>query len=215
LSALSLAAAEETACCDDEDWKPVPGWPHEASTCGRVRSVDRLGSDGIWRLGAMLPQHPDTRPGKGYLYATLLDGKRRRKAHVAVLVLEAHRRLRPGPGWEASHLCGIRTDNHLRRLAWETREQNLARIPLHAAEKAVTDTRAGLSQEGLACHRSQVTRGAVAVCDCHGGSVTSASSPGTGSLCPIPISPSVFTSVQPLVHTLRTLFRSLRIRQAA
>ncbi|HEY2262104.1 MAG TPA: hypothetical protein VGI96_05700, partial [Streptosporangiaceae bacterium] len=134
MSALSLLATEEVACCDDETWELIPDWPHEASTCGRVRSVDRLGGDGIWRLGAMLPQHPDGRPGKGYLYATLLDGKRRRKAHIAVLVLEAHRELRPGPGWEASHLYGTRTDNHLSGLAWETRAQNLARIGLHAAE---------------------------------------------------------------------------------
>ncbi len=91
----------------------------------------------------MLPPHPDTRPGRATCTRPSSDGKRRRKAHVAVLVLEAHRGLRPGPGWEASHLYGIRTDNHLCRLAWETREQNLARIPLHAAERAVTDRPAG------------------------------------------------------------------------
>jgi hypothetical protein len=211
LSALSLLATEEVACCDDETWELIPDWPHEASTCGRVRSVDRLGGDGIWRLGAMLPQHPDTRPGKGYLYATLLDGKRRRKAHIAVLVLEAHRELRPGPGWEASHLYGIRTDNHLSGLAWETRAQNLARIGLHAAERSVTDACRDLSQKRLTCHTPQVTGG----CDCQGGSVTSARLFGTGSFPPFQSPPSHLISVRPIFRTLRTPFHSLRNRKAA
>jgi hypothetical protein len=208
LSAPSLLAADAAACCEDEAWKPLPGWPHEASTCGRVRSVDRLGGDGIWRLGAMLPRHPDTRPGKGYLYATLLDGKRRRKAHIAVLVLEAHRELRPGPGWEASHLYGIRTDNHLSGLAWETRAQNLARIGLHAA---VTDTCSVTGELSQAAGH----RGVRASASLSRASVTSARNAGTGSLPPFQSFSSHFTSVQPILHTLRTPFHSLRNRQAA
>ena len=151
MSAPSLLAAEAPACCEDERWKPVPDWPHESSTCGQIRSIDRLDASGMLRLGQMLPQYEDERPGKGYVYAVLLDGKRRRKVHVAVAVLEAHRGLRPGPGWEASHIYGIRDDNHLAGLAWETRAQNLARIAQHAAERAVTDTcpvTVALSQEG-------------------------------------------------------------------
>jgi hypothetical protein len=211
LSAPSLLAAEPAACCEDEIWKPLPGWPHEASTCGQIRSVDRPGGDGIWRLGAMLPQHPDGRPGKGYLYATLLDGKRRRKAHVAVLVLEAHREPRPGPGWEASHLCGIRTDNHLSGLAWETRAQNLARIGLHAAERAVTDTCSVTGELSQAAGH----RGVRASASLSRAPVTSARNPGTGSLPPFQSFPSRLISVQPILRTLRTPFHSLRNRQAA
>ena len=105
-SLLARPAAVVWACCEDEDWKPIPDWPHEASSCGRIRSIDRLGADGVWRLGAILPQYPDRRKGKGYMYADLTDGKRRRKVHVAVAVLEAHRELKPGPGYEACHSGG-------------------------------------------------------------------------------------------------------------
>lgn len=216
LSALSLPApAGAPACCEDETWRQVPGWPHEASTCGRVRRLPWLDPAGCLHLGGALALCPDKRKGKGYVYATLRDGRRQRKAHVAVLVLEAHRRPRPGKGWEASHLRGVRTDNHLSGLAWETREQNLARIAEHAAEKAVTEACPELAQEGHVCHRPQVTRGAAGSCLCHGGSVTRQGSYGTGSLRPLQISPSRFTSVQPLVRALRTPFRSLRDRQAA
>lgn len=215
MSAPSLLAAEEVACCEEEKWARIPEWPHEASTCGRARSVDRLGDDGIWRLGALLPPQEDKRPGKGYLYYDLRDGNRRRRIPAAVAVLEAHDRPRPGPGWEASHLYGIRADNHLDGLAWETRAANLARIALHAAERTVTDDCGDLSQERHACHRSQVTGGGGAMCDCHGESVTGDSLHGTGSLPPFQSLSSHFTSVQPLVHTLRTSFRSLRNRQAA
>lgn len=211
MSALSLLAPAEVACCQDETWEPIPDWPHEASTCGRVRSVDRLGDDGIWRLGAPVPLQPDKRPGKGYLYATLLDGKRRRKAHVAVLVLEAHRRLRPGPDWEASHIYGIRTDNHLDGLEWETRAQNLARIKLHAAERAVTAQGAETADTSQGSRFPSMARDAARRDSRYG--VTPISAPGLSPS--IPISPSHSTPVQPILHTLRTSFRSLRNRQAA
>jgi hypothetical protein len=134
LTAPSLLAVAP-ACCEDEEWAGIPGWPYEASTCGRTRSVDRLGPDGVWRLGAAAPQHPDKRKGKGYLYVNLRDGKRFRRAAVAVVVLEAHRRLRPFPGWEACHSDGVRTDNHLSKLRWDSREGNLADQRHHARER--------------------------------------------------------------------------------
>lgn len=199
------------SCCPDETWKPLPGWPHEISTCGRVHRIPWLDADGCLHLGGELARCPDKRKGKGYLYSTLRDGERRRKAHVAVLVLEAHDRLRPGDGWEASHLHGDRTDNHLCRLAWETREQNLARIAEHALIKAVTDG----CPEGLCCHSAQVNRGAVVSCLCHSRSVTGDCPHGTGSPPPFQSFSSHFTSVQPLIVSLRTSFRSLRVRQAA
>ena len=64
---------------EPEIWKRVPDWPYEASSLGRVRSIDRCGADGIWRLGSITAQSPDKRKGKGYLYACLLDGDRRRR----------------------------------------------------------------------------------------------------------------------------------------
>jgi hypothetical protein len=141
ISRLAVAVLEAPpACCDNEAWRGIPGWLyHEASTCGRIRSLDRLGDDGVWRLGSILPQHPDKRRGKGYLYVNLRDGGRFRRAAVAVVVLEAHRGPRPFPGWEACHNDGVRTDNHLAKLRWDSREGNLADQRRHAlARKAAT-----------------------------------------------------------------------------
>jgi hypothetical protein len=124
------------ACCPDEEWAAVPSWPYEASTCGRVRSVTRRDGD-RWRLGGPVASYEDKRPGKGYLYVTLTDGKRRRNAAVAVLVLEAHRKLRP-TGYEACHENGVRTDNHVARLRWDTKAANRADRERHRRERPVT-----------------------------------------------------------------------------
>jgi len=212
LSALSLLerAPAVAACCEDETWKPVPAWPHEASTCGRVRSIDRLADDGTWRLGALLPQHPDKRPGKGYLYADLLDGKRRRRAAVAVLVLEAHRGLRP-PGCEACHNHGIRTDNHLRKIRWDTRESNLADMAEHARLRAVTEQAAMTGALSQTAGHGRVR----AIGGLSRRSVTGDNSQGTGRSSSFSSFSSVLTSVQPLSSTLRTSLASLCSRQVA
>lgn len=132
MNAPSLLTAAPAACCEDEKWDLIPDWPHhEASSCGRVRMLDHLGADGRLRLGGILPQFADKRPGKGYLYVMLRDGARHRKAAVAVLVLEAHRGLRPGPGYEACHNHGVRTDNHLSEIRWDTKKANRADRELH------------------------------------------------------------------------------------
>jgi hypothetical protein len=207
LSAPSLLAAPpsaEPSCCGGETWKPVPDWPqHEASTCGRVRRIPWIDAQGCLHVGGILPQHPDKRKGKGYLYVTLREGSRRRKAHVAVLVLEAHRELKPGPGYEACHGNG-RTDNHLRWLRWDTKAANLAemwearRVTLHPA--GVTDP------------SSQARRG-VAMASRH--DVTGDGLHGTGR-SPIPLSfLSQSASVQPVSRTLRNQFRFIRNRLAA
>jgi hypothetical protein len=209
LSAPSLLL-DAPACCGNEDWKPLPDWPHEASTCGRVRSVDRLGDDGIWRLGSLLPPQPDKRPGKGYLYYDLRDGTRRRRIPAAVAVLEAHRGLRPS-GCEACHNHGIRTDNHLSEIRWDTREANLADMLEHARLRAVTD------QAAVTVPLSQAAghRGVRGLADLSRAFVTSDDSQGTGR-SPLPFNfPSQSSSVNPFLRTFRTPFQSLRNRKAA
>lgn len=150
MNAPSLLVADPLGgCCEDEKWDPIPGWPHhEASSCGQVRMLDRLDAEGRLRLGGILPQFPDKRPGKGYLYVMLRDGARHRKAAVAVLVLEAHRKSRPGPGIEACHNDGVRTDNHLSKLRWDTREANLADMLRHREERSRTDGFDGSENRG-------------------------------------------------------------------
>ena len=205
MSAPSLLL-DAPACCEGEDWEPLPDWPHESSTCGRVRSIDRLGADGIWRLGSLLPPQPDKRPGKGYLYYDLRDGKRRRRIPAAVAVLEAHRGRRP-PGCEACHNHGVRTDNHLSEIRWDTRAANLFDMLEHARLRAVTD------QAAMAVLLSQ-TAGHRGVCGLGGlsqASVTSDGFQGTGRSPSIPDFPSRSSSVNPFLRTFRTPFRTLRV----
>ena len=199
-------------CCQDETWEPLPGWPHEVSSCGRVRSTDRADADGVLRLGAMLPQHPDKRPGKGYLYADLRDGRRRRRAPVAVIVLEAHDKPRPGPQYEACHGNDVRTDNHRRNLAWDTRAANLARMWERRRRRgAVTDTLPDPSREALDCHKPLVSdpgRRPAA-------SVTGDGPQGTGSPPASSRFPSVLLPVQPFTRAARRTIRALRNRTAS
>jgi hypothetical protein len=121
---LTAIAEETVACCAGERWGLFRDWPHEVSTCGRFRSIDRPGPGGVPRLGQLLPLQPDRRKGKGYLYAMLRDGGRRLKVPVAAAVLEVHDRPRPGRrrrgGWEfeACHANDVRDDNHLTNLSW-------------------------------------------------------------------------------------------------
>lgn len=206
-SLLMLPGTGVPVCCEDETWKSLPGWPHEASTCGRVRSLTRLDMDGRLRLGGILAQCPDKRKGKGYLYVNLRDGKRHRRVHVAVVVLEAHRSLRPGKGWEASHLYGVRTDNHLPGLAWETREQNLARIRQHALARAA-ETVTPQSAETPSRYRSQV-RGGDACRRPRRYGVTVArrgnAAKGTGRFPSFLTFRPVFLSLKPRFRTVRNL----------
>ncbi len=200
MSAPSILELEAAVIA--ELWRPVPGWPYEASDLGSIRRIPWLDDDGCLHLGGIVAQCPDKRPGKGYLYVTLRDGKRRRKAAVAVLVLEAWRGLRPA-GREACHNKGIRTDNRLSELRWDTKEANRADRARHELERAETTLVTTVPETALSRFGSQVRRGGG-----HPGGVVTAARHGdalhgTGSF-PIPFTfSSVFTSVKPALMALR------------
>jgi len=183
-----------------EGWRQIPDWPYEASDLGRVRRIPWLDDDGCLHIGGEVALCPDKRKGKGYLYATLRDGERRRKAAVAVLVLEAWRGLRPGPGYEACHNNGVRTDNRLSELRWDTRDANVADMQRHRLERICNEEPGDVTNP-------RVSRGSASRASSRHG-VTGDGPHGTGSF-PFPSTfPSLFTSVQPA-------FRALRNRQAA
>lgn len=103
-----------------EEWQPVPGWPYEASSLGRVRSVERVLGDGRQAGGILLAQSLDS---DGYPKVTLRDGSRSWTVRVAVLVMLAH----AGPcpkGREVRHRNGVRTDSRRSNLLYGTRGQN-------------------------------------------------------------------------------------------
>lgn len=90
---------------------------YKVSSLGRVRSVDRVLSDGRRAGGQPLEQFPDK---DGYLCVTI-HGE---QVQVSHLVLEAFHRLRPY-GTEACHGPGGITDNREDKLRWDSRRENL------------------------------------------------------------------------------------------
>jgi NUMOD4 motif/HNH endonuclease len=104
-----------------ERWRPIPRWPgYEVSDLGRVRSVDRVLSDGRQASGRLLTPTAD---GSGYARVTLSDGRRRQTAAVHVLVCEAFHGPRPRRK-EVLHGTGGQQDNRAVNLRWGTRGRN-------------------------------------------------------------------------------------------
>lgn len=121
LDAAALLAGEE--------WRPVPFAPHyEVSNLGRLWAHPRRRASGTNYPGKLLKA--GTRP-KGYRYAqlTLANGVTRYWA-IHRLVLEAF--VGPCPeGMETRHLNGVRNDNRLSNLRWDTHAENIADIKKH------------------------------------------------------------------------------------
>lgn len=114
-----------------EKWEPVPGWhAYEASSLGRVRSLDRLTHDGQLRGGQILTPQRD----RGYLYVQLHDGKRTRRVAVHVLVMLAHCGECPA-GMEVLHRNGRRGDCRLVNLRYGTKPQNRADREKHRRQR--------------------------------------------------------------------------------
>ena len=117
-----------------EQWLWVPGYEgrYMVSSEGRIASmVDRNG----WGLTVRgEPLILTNKPyGHGYCVANLAG--RCVKVHQAVL----HAFVGPPPsGMEASHLNGIRHDNRLANLKWESRRDNFARKIEHGTAQRGT-----------------------------------------------------------------------------
>lgn len=121
----------------DEEWMQVEGWPYSVSDQGRVRND---------RTGHVL------RPAKhncGYRHVALCEGKKRRRAYVHHLVLEAFVSPRP-EGEETNHKNGNKADNRLANLEWVTRSANAS----HAARTGLRDYS---SITGVGCWKAKLT----------------------------------------------------------
>ncbi len=113
-----------TASDDIEEWKPVPGWPdYDVSSLGRVRSRRPFGPASRPNLIG------SSKSDSQYVCVTLCDGKGRKKAYVAHLVLKAFVGPRPD-GMQALHAPDPdRRNNRLDNLRWGTQgENNLDRL---------------------------------------------------------------------------------------
>ena len=124
--------ANNTDSMPVEEWRDIPGWEgYQASSLGRIRSVDRVRMQR--QYGTLAPvlykgkvraasQCPKTR----YIKVGLTQpGKRKRTMAVNVLVCLAFHGPRPDDH-DAAHWNGDRTDNRPENLRWATRSDNLA-----------------------------------------------------------------------------------------
>lgn len=107
-----------------ESWKPVYGYPdYEASTLGRVRSLDRMinrpfGTP-FFKKGRILKQ---TKTTQGYLVVTLSSELRAIGVHRVVMLAFAGP---PPPKMEVCHNSPDKTDNRLTNLRYDTRKSNI------------------------------------------------------------------------------------------
>ena len=107
--------------------------------------MERVIADG--RTAGGLPLKP-SRDRDRYRYATLADGERRWRVHIARLVLLAHAEPPPQPGMEVLHRNGRRGDNRLANLRWGTRAENRQDRERHRRERAAQRAaRAGVREE--------------------------------------------------------------------
>lgn len=113
-----------------ETWKDIPGFEgrYQASTAGRIRSVDRrVTQTNRWGTQTdRLLKGRVLRPGQfckaGHVSVTLGHGANGTPVHHLVLLTFAGP---PGAGQEVRHLNGDPKDNRLENLAYGTRTENI------------------------------------------------------------------------------------------
>jgi hypothetical protein len=133
-----------------EEWRAIPGHEgyYEVSDEGRVRSLDRLvfhSGQNNWhrRRGMTLTAKPNVHDG--YRRVTLRPD--RRPSKIAVLVLVAFRGPRPEGDYESCHNNGVRADDRLSNLRWDTVKANQADRRLHGTHECYP--RAKLTKEQI------------------------------------------------------------------
>lgn len=100
-----------------EEWRPVPGAPgYEVSDRGRVRSQDRLSSNGRRIKGRVLKPYLH---GKGYAQIVLAINGGQKLKLVHRMVLEAFVGSAPS-GHQACHGDNDRSNNALDNLRWDS-----------------------------------------------------------------------------------------------
>lgn len=117
-----------------EEWMPIPGFEglYEASTLGRIRSLDRIVAG---RIAGTSRKCPGTiiKPNlgqKGYLRTQLCKEGRIYCMNAHTAICAAFHGPRP-EGKEAAHLDGSKDNNAPENLAWKTHAENEADKRLH------------------------------------------------------------------------------------
>ena len=125
-----------------ESWKPVVGFEHlyEVSDAGRVKRLARAteGREGVtMHFPETILDAAVTR--LGYRRVRLSGNGKRATLFVHVLVLTAFVGPRPA-GQEGCHGNGIRTDNRLVNLRWDTRSENQKDSVRHGSHASTSRT---------------------------------------------------------------------------
>lgn len=114
-----------------ETWKDIPGYEgkYQASTQGRIRSLDRWLTGRNWNTGKpfkRLMRGRILRPGAnhkdGHQYVVLGHGKHGSLVHYLVMLTFVGER---SNGMDIRHLNGNPQDNRLENLAYGTRTDNI------------------------------------------------------------------------------------------
>ncbi len=119
-----------------EDWRPIPGASgYEASSRGRVRSIDRpvrtKGGVMGWRRGKVLKPRPYSKYGHVNVGVKYDIDERGRNVPVHILICRTFHGEKPEPAYEVRHLNGKAWDNRPENLRWGTRKENVADRKVH------------------------------------------------------------------------------------
>lgn len=109
-----------------EQWKPIPGYEgyYEASTDGRIRSVDRVvphGVHGFCKQKSKILKY--ALDAKGYPRVALSDTRGIKTYTIHRLMALTYLGDRP-QRHEINHVSGIKTDNSLKNLEYCTKSEN-------------------------------------------------------------------------------------------
>ncbi len=119
---------------ETEAWIPIPNYEglYEASNLGKIRSVDRVNSRGVFIHGRVLK---GTSNGRGYLSLWLSkDGEKKRwliHRLIAIAFID-----NPEQKPEVNHKNGIRNDNRVENLEWVTGSENKLHSYRHLNRKS-------------------------------------------------------------------------------
>lgn len=109
---------------DDEEWREIPGYEgeYEASSWGRVRSVDRIDRRGHRRKSKMLRPHTNS---NGYNLVSLSTDGGQQNHLIHRLVAVTFLGEIPSPTHQVNHKDGDKQHNRPENLEWVTPLENI------------------------------------------------------------------------------------------
>jgi hypothetical protein len=116
-----------------ENWLPIPGWEglYEVSDHGRIKSLDRVVSNGATTVRRIPGRCLKLVERDGYMTATLKKGDRQQRVYVNRLMLLVFKPIAGSEELQSCHRNGRRDDNRLDNLRWDDHAGNAADRAIH------------------------------------------------------------------------------------